>query len=154
MTLPQRIPSDASTPDTDRALVHPNRWLLLVLLGFGFTTWAAFLYVGIRARRRSWLAWAAVYGVLLVVAGVLLTGSAHANSPASGIGTVAQLIAWLGGTAHATAVRRDAARRMRPSDSARLEAARQRIERRAEGRRLAAKDPRLAREVGVDGQTF
>jgi DNA uptake protein ComE-like DNA-binding protein len=149
MPMPQRRPSYAQVPVNDRILVHPNRWLLLVALGFGFTTWAAFLYLGLRARRRSWLAWAAVYGALLVLAGVLLTGSAHGNSPASGTGTAAQLIAWLGGTAHAAAVRRDAAQRGRPSDSARLDAARQRIERREEGRRLAARDPRLAREVGV-----
>src|SRR5437764_228820 len=34
-------------------------WLLLCL-PVGLTTWAAFLYIGIRARRRRWLAWAAV----------------------------------------------------------------------------------------------
>ena len=35
-------------------------WLLLCL-PVGLTTWAAFLYIGIRARRRRWLAWAGVY---------------------------------------------------------------------------------------------
>jgi DNA uptake protein ComE-like DNA-binding protein len=146
MSMPQRIPSDAPVPVTDRVLVHPNRWLLLVALGFGFTTWAAFLYVGIRARRRSWLAWAAVYGTLLVLWPVLDSSAPH-NSAAAGLGELALALAWLGGTAHAAAVRRGAA--MRPSGGARLEAARQRIERRADGRRLAARDPRLAREVGV-----
>lgn len=148
LSMPQRMPSDAPVPVTDRVLVHPNRWLLLVALGFGFTTWAAFLYVGIRARRRSWLAWAAVYGILLVLWPVLDT-SAPYNSAAVGIGELALALAWLGGTAHAAAVRRGAAQRMRPPGGDRLEAARQRIERRAEGRRLAARDPRLAREVGV-----
>jgi DNA uptake protein ComE-like DNA-binding protein len=145
---PQRIPSDAQVPVTDHVLVHPNRWLLVVALGFGFTTWAAFLYVGIRARRRSWLAWAAVYGALLVLSGVM-DGSAHPSSAASSIGAIALVIAWLGGTAHAAAIRRDASRQMRPSGGARLQEARQRIERRAEGQRLATRDPQLAREVGV-----
>ena len=35
-------------------------WLLLCL-PVGLTTWAAFLYIGIRARRHRWLAWAGVY---------------------------------------------------------------------------------------------
>src|SRR6185437_7645204 len=39
-------------------------WLLLCL-PVGLTTWAAFLYIGIRARRRRWLAWAAVYAAML-----------------------------------------------------------------------------------------
>jgi Helix-hairpin-helix motif len=147
MSIPQRIPSDGSVSASNRVLVHPNRWLLLVALGLGFTTWAAFLYIGIRARRRSWLAWAAVYGALLVL--WLVIDNSTNNSTATGIGAVAVLIPWIGGTAHAAAIRGNAARRIRPSDGTRLEAARQRIERRAKGQRLAARDPRLAREVGV-----
>jgi DNA uptake protein ComE-like DNA-binding protein len=147
--VPQRIPSDTSDSDNARVLVHPNRWLLLIILGFGFTTWAAFLYLGIRARHRAWLAWAAVYAVVLVVSGVM-DSQAHPSSTASSVGAIALLIAWVGGAAHAAAIRKDAARRVRhPGSIARLDAARQRIERRAEGRSLAARDPRLAREVGV-----
>jgi DNA uptake protein ComE-like DNA-binding protein len=94
------------------------------------------------------LAWAAVYGALLALSGVLDISMPN-NSTATGIGAVALLIPWIGGTAHAAAIRGNAARRIQPSDGARLEAARQRIELRAEGKRLAARDPRLAREVGV-----
>jgi hypothetical protein len=148
MSMPQHVPSDRSVSAPNRVLVHPNRWLLLVVLGLGFTTWAAFLYIGIRARRHSWLAWAAVYGALLVLSGVMDISMPN-NSAATGIGAVALLIPWIGGTAHAAAIRGDAAQRIRPSDGTRLEAARQRIGRRAEGKRLAARDPRLAREVGV-----
>jgi len=148
MSMAQHIPSDRLVSARGHVLVHPNRWLLLVILGFGFTTWAAFLYIGIRARRRSWLAWAAVYGALVVLSGVLDISMPH-NSTATGIGAVAMVIPWIGGSAHAAAIRGDAAQRIRPSDGTRLEAARQRIQRRAEGQRLAARDPRLAKEVGV-----
>lgn len=149
MSVPQRIPPDMTESDPARVLAHPNRWLLLVALGFGFTTWAAFLYIGIRARHRAWLVWAAVYAALLVVA-VVLDGQANPSYTAESVAAVALLIAWAGGTAHAAAVRKDAGQRLRQPDStARLDAARQRIERRAEGRRLAARDLRLAREVGV-----
>lgn len=148
MSMPVRVPSDGTVPATDRVLKHPNGWLWLVILGIGFTTWAAFLYIGIRARRRSWLVWAAVYGALLVLSGILDTSSAQPGPAVSGVGALALLAAWLGGTAHAAAIRKDAAR-PRLSGGASLEAARQRIGRRAEGRRLAAKDPVLARELGV-----
>ena len=151
MSVPQRIPPEMpATTDSDQDLVlaHPNGWLVLVALGLGFTTWAAFLYIGIRARRRAWLAWASVYAALLVVFGVL-DGSANPGSGASGIAALALIGAWVGGTTHAAVVRKEAARARRPDGAARLEAARQRIDRRTEGRRLAARDPRLAREAGV-----
>lgn len=151
MSVPQRIPPETpATTDSDPApvLAYPNGWLVLVALGLGFTTWAAFLYIGLRARRRAWLVWAAVYAALLVVFGVL-DGSANPSSAASGVAAIALLGAWVGGTTHAAVVRKAAARTRRPDGAARLEAARQRIDRRAEGRRLAARDPRLAREAGV-----
>jgi DNA uptake protein ComE-like DNA-binding protein len=146
MSVPQRMPSDRPVSASNRVLVHPNLWLLLVALGFGFTTWAAFLRIGIRAQRRSWLAWAAVYGALLVL---WIAMAAPTNSTANSIAVVIALIPWIGGTVHAAAIKGNAARRIRPSAGPRLEAARQKIERRTEGKRLAAKDPRLAKEVGV-----
>jgi DNA uptake protein ComE-like DNA-binding protein len=152
MSVPQRIPPPGRgdpVPRSGRVLDHPNGWLLLVGLGFGITTWAAFLYIGLRARQRAWLAWSAVYGVLLVLFGVL-EGPRHPSAAASAVGTLAFLGAWLGGTAHAAVVRNNVTRRTtRAADGTKLDAARQRIERRAEGRRLIARDPRLAREAGV-----
>jgi hypothetical protein len=106
------------------------------------------LYIGIRARRRSWLAWTAVYGALLVF-WVVWDGSTPDNSAATNIAPALWMTSWIGGTVHAAVIKGKAAQRIRPPDNTRLEAARQRIERRAEGRRLAARDPRLAREVGV-----
>ena len=103
---------------------------------------------GLRARRRTWLVWAAAYGALAVIAGIA-DGSSYPNSTASGIGAVLMLGAWIGGTVHAAVARREAGRQIRPPRITGLGEARQRIERRAEGRRLAARDPRLAKELGV-----
>ena len=36
-------------------------WFVLLSVPFGFTTFLAFLYAGIRARRWLWIGWAAVY---------------------------------------------------------------------------------------------
>ena len=131
-------------------LVRPNLWLLLVGAGFGLTTWAAFLYIGIRAQRRAWLAWAAVYGALLMFFFLVLV-VLPPNSALLGIDVVGWLIAWPGGTVHAAMIKGKAAGRLRPpgADRTWLEQARQRMDRRAEGRRLAGKDPLLAREAGV-----
>ena len=64
MSVPQRRSVDRAEGTPVPILAHPNRWLLLVIVGFGFTTWAAFLYIGIRARRRGWPAWAAAYALM------------------------------------------------------------------------------------------
>lgn len=119
-----------------------------MVIPFGFTTWAAFVYIGIRARRPRWLAWAAVYAALLVAYLVLDTTAQHSNA-ASGVAAALALLAWIGGGAHAFAVSDDAARRIQDRTDPALDAARLRIERRAEGRRLLAAKPALAREVGL-----
>jgi SARP family transcriptional regulator, regulator of embCAB operon len=149
--VPERIPPGRGVPvpGSGRVLVHPNGWLTLVALGFGVTTCAAFLYIGLRARQRAWLAWSAVYGALLVLFGVL-ESPPHPSTAAAAVGTLAFLGVWVGGTAHAAVIRKDAGRLTgRADDGTKLDAARLRIERRADGRRLVARDPQLAREAGV-----
>jgi hypothetical protein len=148
MPVPQPIPPYQVDPASAPVLTRPNLWLLVVAVGIGITTWAAFLYLGIRTRRRKWLAWAAVYAGLLAL-WLVMDGSGHPSSLEVSIGAIAALLAWLGGTAHATAVRKDTGRQTRRSGGTGLDAARERIRRREEGRRLAARDPRLAREAGV-----
>jgi DNA uptake protein ComE-like DNA-binding protein len=123
-------------------------WLLLVVIPFGFTTWAAFVYIGIRARRPRWLAWAAVYAALLVTY-LTLDASDGRNNAVAGIAAGVALLAWIGGGAHAFAVSDDAVRRIEGRTDPALDAARARIERRAEGRRLLATQPAVAREVGL-----
>lgn len=123
-------------------------WLLVVVLGLGFTVWGAFVYIGIRARRRSWLAWAAVYAALAAAA-MVLDNLAHPSDTETSIGGLAILVSWIGGSVHAAAIRKDAARRIASPPDTRIESARTRISRRAEGRRLAERDPLLAREAGV-----
>lgn len=147
MSVPARVPPERPAPVTEQVLQHPVLWLLLVIFGFGCTTWAAFLYIGTRGRRRSWLVWAAVYGASLVIWLVMV--NAFAADWATAIGAVAAIFAWLGGGVHAALILQDAARRRMPYDIARVDAARLRIDRRSEGRRMAVRDPRLAREVGV-----
>lgn len=123
--------------------------------GCGFLTWAVFLILGRQAQRRAWLVWSAVYAALLVAFCVLEGASGSSTTDlAADLATIPFVAAWFGGTVHLAVVSRDATRRIkqvrRASDGTpALIAARERIKEREAGRRLAAKDPVLAREVGV-----
>jgi DNA uptake protein ComE-like DNA-binding protein len=122
-------------------------WLLLCL-PVGLTTFAAFLYIGIRARRRRWLAWAGVYAATLA-GWLVLDTPAHPGNTAQGVGAALALITWIGGGVHALVVSNDAVRRIQSSEDPAVEAAETRLERRAAGRRLLGSKPALAHEVGV-----
>jgi DNA uptake protein ComE-like DNA-binding protein len=117
-------------------------------LGAGVLTWAVFLMLGIRARHRAWLVWSAVYAAL-TVAFAILEALPDPGGTAAEIAVIPLIFTWFGGIAHVTVISQDATRRIWRANDPSLLAARERIERRAEGRRLAAQDPMLARELGV-----
>jgi DNA uptake protein ComE-like DNA-binding protein len=147
---PGRPPAAPGTgaPATARASRFRGKAWLLFTVPIGFTTWAAFLYIGIRARRPQWLVWAGVYAATFVAYAVL-DNPAHPSQTAKGVAAGLLLAAWIGGGVHALVVSNDAVRRIRARAAPAMEAAQARIERRAEGRHLLASQPALAREVGV-----
>ncbi|HEX6039865.1 hypothetical protein [Longimicrobium sp.] len=77
-------------------------WYLLLTLPFGITSWMAFLYMGMRARRWGWILW----GVVYLAAVVRILGYSNAAGPnatpadeeAMGI---AILLLWLVSAVHA-----------------------------------------------------
>ena len=88
-------------------------WLLPTIACCGLLTWASFLYVGVRARRRAWLAASAGYGVATVVYLTIVQTapeSADGTADTSGwrgiAGTVFILGVWLGGCVHALIINR------------------------------------------------
>jgi DNA uptake protein ComE-like DNA-binding protein len=138
-------PPRAATPG--HSWFRGKAWLLLTV-PIGLTTWAAFLYIGIRARRAQWLAWTVVY--LATLAGWLaLSAHHHETGAEQALGAVLWLGTWVGGGIHAFAVSDEAMRRIRARADPALEAARARIDRRNMGRHLLATQPALARELGV-----
>lgn len=143
---PSRVSQTAAARQTP-ARFRGKAWLLAVI-PLGFTTWAAFVYIGIKARRPRWLAWAAVYAGLLVAYLVLDTTFPH-NNAAVGLAAVLGLLAWIGGGAHAFAISDDAIRRIDARSDPALDAARMRIERRVEGRKVLAAQPAVAKEIGL-----
>lgn len=140
-----------SRPD-EHSAVEVSRWAgrgwLLLTLPLGFTTWAAFLYIGVKAKRVSWIVWAAVY-LALMAASFVLDAPAHPSNSAQGIAAGLVLLTWIGGGVHAFAVSSAAVQRMRSDQDPALVAARDRITLRSDGRHLVATQPELAREVGV-----
>jgi DNA uptake protein ComE-like DNA-binding protein len=142
----QQVLAQMARPASQSRL-RGKAWLLLALPA-GFTTWAAFLYVGIRARRAQWLAWAGVYAAGFAGYAALDT-PAHPSSTAQGVAAGLALATWIGGGIHAIAISSDAAQRIQARSDPVVQAARARVELRAEGRRLLATQPALAREVGV-----
>jgi DNA uptake protein ComE-like DNA-binding protein len=150
--LPSRAqPGTPAGPGTGRpsgaSRFKGKAWLLLTL-PLGFTTWAAFLYIGIRARRARWLVWAGVYAATLAAYGAL-DSPANPSSTAKALAAGLWLVTWIGGGIYAFAVSSDAVRRIQSRADPAVEAAEARIERRAAGRHLLASQPALAREVGV-----
>ena len=95
-----------------------------------------------------WLVWAGVYAATLA-GWLVLDAPANPGSAAQGVGAALALVTWIGGGVHALVVSNDAVRRIHGSEDPALEAARARIERRAEGRRLLASQPALAHELGI-----
>jgi len=122
-------------------------WLLLTL-PLGFTTWAAFAYVGIRARRARWLAWAVVYAATLAAYLALDTPS-HPTNEAKTIAAALALLTWVGGGVHAFVISDDAVRRIAATADPAIADAETRIALRKEGRHLVATKPAIAREIGV-----
>jgi Protein kinase domain len=84
-----------------------SAWLLLAL-PFGLTTWIGFMYVGLRANRKSWLRAAAAYGAgVVVMLAFAIAAPEDPDGQATGwqntVGTILLVVIWFGGMAHALA---------------------------------------------------
>ncbi len=121
-------------------------WVFVPLLTLGMLTWAVFLYVGIRARRRLWLLFAAVYLAALTIA-LVVGGGHHGDAQANVEGAILVCLAVVGST-HALGIRREFLTATGVFDR-RLEAAEHRLAVQDRGRRLLAEDPVRARRLGV-----
>jgi DNA uptake protein ComE-like DNA-binding protein len=128
-------------------------WAAAPVLTVGLGTPAVFLYAAIRLRS-AWLgAASALYAGLLIVFFVAIGGPPNPGPLAGAIGFVAWLVCMLGGSAHALAIRGRvvSGRRARVGDALRR-AEREVAERRKlrqMARATAARDPALARELGI-----
>lgn len=121
-------------------------WVVVPTLTLGMLTWAVFVYVGVRTRRRLWLLFAGIYLAALVVAA--LVGYGHHHDSRSTITGLMLVCLAGGGSAHAVGIRREFLAATGVSDR-RLETAEHRLAVQDRGRRLVAEDPVRARRLGV-----
>jgi hypothetical protein len=78
-------------------------WLLAALCGFGLTTWAGFLYIGVRSGRRAWRIAAGLYGVAAVALAYL--AATRSDLPVL-VEWLLLLALWAGGSVHAVVAHR------------------------------------------------
>jgi Helix-hairpin-helix motif len=142
--------SGASSP-AERAEARNRRqrlwWLVLAFNPF-WTTWVAFLYAGLRVKKKEWLVFAAAY------AAVELTGFAIIQGDASwqeDVGALLTFIPWLVGIPHALTIRGEYLDRREVLDDPRLRDARRLEVRRSMAGELARGDPELARDSQMLG---
>jgi hypothetical protein len=86
-------------------------WLLPAILLVGLLTWASFLYIGLKARKRTWLVASGIFGAgaVLLVTLVTLTGDGSKETSTSGesiMGGVA-LVVWIGGIVYGAIANRE-----------------------------------------------
>lgn len=93
-----------------RAWLRQSGWVLLTL-PLGFTTWAAFLYAGLRAKKSDLLLASAAYGVALVLY-LVLVGISPERSAVATVGAIVGIIAWLIGIVHTLIIRQSVAERL------------------------------------------
>jgi hypothetical protein len=123
-------------------------WWVLLPLTFGLLTWAAFLYVGIRARRPGWLIASFVYGAAIFVAfGVdAAVGEKKWSSTMAGLVLFALMG---GGFAHALAIRQRFNAIVGGEAELDYDAAQRRLAARDMGRKMVEDEPDRARQMGV-----
>lgn len=120
-------------------------WLLLPPVSIGILTWAAFFYVGIRARNTRWLMWAAIYLGALMGAFALDAAVGQKDWSETFAGFVLFALAG-GGFAHGVAIR---SQFYGSDDSTEYEIAERRLAAREMGRKMVAEEPDRARQMGV-----
>lgn len=127
-------------------------WAFAPLYTIGLGTWAVFLYAAIR-RRSVWLGGASALYAALFAVFVVAETPAKPGPLGSSLGAVAWLACGFGGTAHALAIRRRVFFPVvDPEDEALARAEAKALERRKlreRARELAARDPSMARELGI-----
>jgi hypothetical protein len=134
--------------DLERADDVKPWWVLLTAVPLGFGVGPGFLYAAIRARSVAYAIYGAVW-LAVCLAGLVLTLVYPEDSNGDQFGSFLMVMTWFVGCGQAFALRNQYVRRVRARDASPIVRARERLEQRDEARRIAARDPRLALEMGI-----
>ncbi|MGE4429085.1 MAG: ComEA family DNA-binding protein [Solirubrobacteraceae bacterium] len=133
----------------DAAAAVRTRWMWWALLPFGLGAWVP-AAAGLRARRPPWVALGVVASVVGIT-GLMLGSNLEDDSIGEGISYVASILAWIAGIVFAATQRATYAARVAVLRTHRAQdvAVDLRLEERDRARRLVARDPRRAIELGI-----
>jgi hypothetical protein len=124
-------------------------WVLLTLLLW--LNWSAFVYAGLRARRKLWLGFGGAY--LAASAASIGFLAADPDDPVDtwreDVGAMLLIFGCILAFVHALAIRRPYLERMDALDDPRLEAAEDRLLRRERALEIARDDPERAFDLGI-----
>jgi Helix-hairpin-helix motif len=146
-----RTRSRRRTKDFDDALrdVLRSWWVLLALLLW--LNWSAFVYAGLRARRKLWLGFGAAYFAASVSSIVLLMLDPDdpVDTWREDVGAMILIFGCILAFVHALGIRRPYLDRMDALDDPRLEAAEDRLLRRERALEIVQENPERALDLGI-----
>lgn len=141
--------SSAATPEVFRSKV----WASVPLLTLGFGTAMPFVYAAIRFRSRTFALFAAMYGTLAFLCLWLLNATPATDTWQSAVGAAVALASVCGGTGHIWALHQETVegpgQRTSTSDNPAIRRAQDRLRLREEARRIASRQPDVARELRI-----
>jgi hypothetical protein len=143
--------SSGESSPAERAEARSRRlrlWWLVFAFNPFWTTWVAFLYAGLRAKKKEWLVFAAVYAAVEFAGLALING---ASGWREDVGALLTFVPWLVGIPHALTLRDEYLDRRDVLDDPRLREARRLELRRSMAGELARGDPELARDSRMLG---
>jgi DNA uptake protein ComE-like DNA-binding protein len=129
-----------------RSRARESWWVWLPLVTCGIGTWAAFVYAGTRARRRSWKLFGLGYLGLIVAAIGLVVPD---RDPWLTLGGFGIIFAWVGGFIHALTIRSAYLKVVQSPEQTLLDAAEARVRVREDALQLVRDDPAHAKALGV-----
>ncbi len=122
-------------------------WVLLTVIPFGWFAWSAFVYTGLRARRRRWVAYGAAYLAAAAFGTAFIDEDEYGRF--SDVGGIALFGSWLMAFIHGLVIRREYLDRRDVLDNPALREARRKQLERQVASELSRKDAALAELVGV-----
>jgi Helix-hairpin-helix motif len=143
--------SSGESSPADRAEARSRRlrlWWLVFAFNPFWTTWVAFLYAGLRAKKKEWLVLAAAYAAVELAGLAIVEG---ASGWRQDVGALLTFVPWLVGIPHALTLRDEYLDRRDVLDDPRLRNARRLEVRRSMAGELARGNPELARDSQMLG---
>jgi DNA uptake protein ComE-like DNA-binding protein len=133
---------EAMSVGLDKTGVQRPRWVWISLIPLGVGAWAP-IYAGLKARSKAWILLGLLW-TLITLAGWI--GSAGRSNAVAGMLII---LGWVGGAATSFSIRGAYEKRLASPLLQATVAAQDRLDRREQARRLAARDPKLAAEAGI-----